>query len=269
MPDAPRERNWAALMEAAKRKPRTDNDALEAKFGESAKGRPAGFELAREGSSPSSPAIPDGARGEDLYEPVGTMPVVGDTMRTHVGLDYPCTGIYEEDGRKYASMNTSKAWMNFKSFATGEYRILKRKPRKQVDGRVYLESTNCGPAWLRIRVGERMWYKAHPSNCSCDANYRQWREHHWGEVGGFKNADECVTGRAGIELHGPEADAIIRECVSAMGLDTVAVRVDIGHGAQIDCKAARAMRGTWVRIYANGLIIPCEENDPDRIGYVR
>ena len=74
------------------------------------------------------------------------------------------------------------------------------------------------------------------------------------------------------ELFGTERDAILSECRKAMGLDTSTVRVTISTAprAEMDCKTRRELKQTYVKIeMATGLIIPCDETDPNRIGYVR
>ena len=56
------------------------------------------------------------------------------------------------------------------------------------------------------------------------------------------------------------------------GDDVATVRVTISTAprAEVDCKTRRELKQTHVKIeMATGLIIPCDETDPDKIGYVR
>lgn len=105
-------RDYDAILRAAKRKP--------VGYWEDA---PSGIKFGGGGGKPN----PQGA-DDDLYEPVGTMPVAGDVMRNEDGRTFTCTGVHEEYGRKFGSTDYSKSWMCFELFELGRYRVLKRQP---------------------------------------------------------------------------------------------------------------------------------------------
>ncbi len=208
------ERNWAALTEAAKRKPRTDNDALEAKYG----GGGETTNASPDATAPSSP-IPDGARGDELYEPIGTMPVVGDRFvyvdgrntKTHKFVDVSATSFADRDWAKTAQAQgelwTSESYHCSVAWYAANVKILKRQPRKQVDGRVWKMDRNCAQGSV----------VSHWANIG---GVSYWREDN-GSWNRYAVEAGDRLGRASVlsELHGPEADAIIRECAKAMGLD--------------------------------------------------
>lgn len=133
-------RDYEALTKAAKRKPvgYWEDAPRGPKFGESANGRPADFESASEGSSPSSPAtIPP---ADDEFEPVGTVPGVGDAYvfndgryRTPVTFVDVSATIYAADAWARELQNAGHIWTSNSTHSDGEWyakngRILKRKP---------------------------------------------------------------------------------------------------------------------------------------------
>jgi len=206
-PDAPRERNYAAILAAAKRPPvgYYEDAPRGIQFGGGGKPNP-------HGANTRVPTAAPSASSDDLYEPMGTITVVGDRF---VSLNHgdkkwrvPVTiskmsaeAILYEDGREMIYLY---------GFATDfrfcQWRILKRQPRKQVDGRVWKMDRNCAQGSV----------VSHWANIG---GVSYWREDN-GSWNRYAVEAGDRLGRASVlsELHGPEADAIIRECAKAMGL---------------------------------------------------
>ena len=207
-------RDYEALTKAALRKPvgYWEDAPRGPKFGESANGRPADFESASEGSSPSSPATTPPA--DDEFEPVGTIPVVGDRIVCHefqrYGIDVvTLTGIgtinnFESDAKwpSGASVAPYKP-----KIMDGTARILKRPTKPRDDVATGARVWRCIDGWLRCNIGAESFMrrpdKRWERETLLDALKVVW----------------LMTGNSEYtELHGPERDAIIEECRKAMGI---------------------------------------------------
>ena len=185
-------------------KGRTDNDALEAKYGGGGKPNPHGADTRVPTAAP--------AFSDDLYEPMGTMPVVGDiavnietgtrrrvidkrSANGHLGIIMD-----ENGGEKVVGYGCFKGQPELY-----QYRILKRQPRK-VEGRV----------WKMNGTQSQGSTVSHWANIG---GVSYWREYNgsWNKYA-LESGSRLTLASCLDELHGPDADAIIRECVSAMGV---------------------------------------------------
>lgn len=186
------ERNYAAILAAAKRPPvgYWEDAPRGIQFG-GGKTRSDQRERSAPVACPPAPSV----SSDDLYEPIGTMPVVGDRLTfTHHGIQ--CAEVWAVDADSFQA-RIGCIHYRFQSAVDG-YRILKRKQSSATGARAWKHS--FGYHWLSIGV---KWFAASP-------------------IGGWEQfPDNWLAGSAmaeWVELHGPEADAIIRECAKAMGL---------------------------------------------------
>lgn len=208
-------RDYDALLRAAKRKPvgYWEDAPRGMKFGGS-DDKP----IVKAADGPiagGAPAAPTTPPADDEFEPVGTMPAVGDecvkvshiqiAVGGHIGLDVgsrititgpkrdsPFGEVFDHD------RNMSGIYAE--CFKRGSWRILKRptKPRDDVaTGRVWEHEDRHAK------------YVEAPSGCYYYGRIGRWEAFSW------PIAKEC---RQWTELFGPERDAILAECRKAMGL---------------------------------------------------
>lgn len=202
-PDVYRGRDYAALTEAAKRKPRTEDDVLREKFGGG--GTVGAAPRSREGektlAAPSS---------DDLYEPVGTMPMVGDRVVCLINPcdSYPWVSRIHEEGARFASDDGvfEVRDCEFRRYDDRAWRILKRKPATAPEASVVPRAWKC-PGFERFRgldVGDKSYYR-------------------WGE---WRVDDRTGAGLSGgygghggyTELPPAEAMALWAECKKGLGI---------------------------------------------------
>lgn len=202
-PDVYRGRDYAALTEAAKRKPRTEDDVLREKFGGG--GTVGAAPRSREGektlAAPSS---------DDLYEPVGTMPMVGDRYVLAAGSIERSVKHGEIRVAQFQSSEGVDCWRRECFDHTGaegmRFRILKRKPTTAPEASVIPRAWKC-PGFERFRgldVGDKSYYR-------------------WGE---WRVDDRTGAGLSGgygghggyTELPPAEAMALWAECKNALGI---------------------------------------------------
>lgn len=94
---------------------------------------------------------------DDLYEPIGTMPVVGDRVRGW-GEDLVVSGFDIDRKGQTKFSNGNGCETSYFSKSTKHWRILKRQPRRQVEGRAWKEQERPLRAYWRTHVlqNERM-----------------------------------------------------------------------------------------------------------------
>ena len=194
----------------AHKKGRTDDDALKDKFGSGMAGaRPASPVASSVQKIPvESPApTPPQSGDEELYEPVGTMPIAGDRVRW-AGEIITVSRIAEGE---YFSVRFQRAGGTedgllvsyFSANDTMPLRILKRKPAAQVEGRAWKFPGNVfGELCVLMPDKDAYTFGLDPETKS-----RCWRS--------IGKRDPCTLG---IELHGSEAAAVIEDCRKAMNL---------------------------------------------------
>ena len=154
-------------------------------------------------SAPAPTTPPPQQSADDLYEPVGTLPVVGDTVvqtDKRIGPQINHT-LIEAYGKGSFKDERGLAWGPGAGWDT--VRVLKRKPPAQAAAARAWRSGGCVYANLsgaKVMIGCRgVWSK---SICNTSDLDEAVRRHPKGYT----------------ELHGPERDAIVAECREAMGL---------------------------------------------------
>ena len=135
--------------------------------------------------------------------------------------------------------------------------------------------TADGPSWIgesfdgRVEAlhhcGVASYYRDGGSYSPC---FRQSEVAEYDGKGPFKIVPQSVALER-LEAHG-HADVAARLRGKDDDVATVRVTISTAPRAEVDCKTRCELKQTHVKIeMATGLIIPCDETDPDKIGYVR
>ena len=135
------QRDFEALTRAALRKPKSEDDALREKYGDKKSEASARSSEAPEAGVPV--ATPAQNSTEDRFEPVGTMPEIGDTV-IPIGFNKPSSYIiraYDEHSRmyRYKGWDDKFGCKEFR-FKNGEFRVLKCGVKRERAGRLPLNN---------------------------------------------------------------------------------------------------------------------------------
>jgi hypothetical protein len=220
-------RDFKALSEAAKRKPRTDDDALKEKFGGGGRVSP---------PTHGSGNLPDVAPS-DPYEPIGTMPVVGDMVLVQYEDGSPWTQDDAGKPQKVESLGGNLAYTSFcemylawfeqvHPIARIRNRILKRAQASTPQahqGKAEPSGDGVVRAWKNgsyygLQVGAKCFaaraWEAPDGRATCWANAAAEKS-----CGSYNSVSEWMTASQGVELSHPEALALWDECKKVLKID--------------------------------------------------
>lgn len=201
----PKGRDYEALTKAAKRKPvgYWEDAPRGAKFGGGDAEAPSN--VPAQGQAPSSDS--------DLYEPVGTVPVVGDrvvrvkndrfTWAAKIGEVFDIITPRFDKYYSFAAQGVAAGELEDKDFGT--WRILKRKPTAAPKLTVRACASEDGiPGFRKLCVGDKTFYR----NSIFGAEWVQWGDY-----------VSTPVPASWPELPANEAQALWRECAAQLKLN--------------------------------------------------